>query len=176
MLDRRTLISAAAAAAATRAGAQTPAGLSFGPAEPFDFEGLSTLAKTLAAKPYEAAPRVAPDILQKIDYETHGKIRYRPDKALFADGPGQYPATFFHLGQYFQKPVRMHVVANGSARELLYSPDLFDMPADSIARKLPPNAGFAGFRFQESRDGHIGREGKPLDWRRNDWVAFLGAS
>ena len=29
--------------------------------------------------------------------------------------------------------------------------------------------GFAGFRFQEARSGH-------LDWRKNDWVAFLGAS
>jgi glucans biosynthesis protein len=43
------------------------------------------------------------------------------------------------------------------------------MPEDSVARGLPPDAGFAGFRFQENRKGE-------LDWRRNDWVAFLGAS
>jgi glucans biosynthesis protein len=43
------------------------------------------------------------------------------------------------------------------------------MPADSPARKLPDNSGFAGFRFQEARTGK-------LDWRKNDWVAFLGAS
>lgn len=176
MLDRRLFLSAIAAAAAAGADAKTSAGPALGPAEAFDFERLSTRAKDLAGRPYQPVPRVAPGILQKIDYETHGKIRYRPEKALFADGPGRFPATFFHLGQYFQKPVRMHVVAGGAAREILYSPDLFDMPEDSIARQLPPSAGFAGFRFQESRDGHIGREGKPLDWRRNDWVAFLGAS
>src|SRR6202012_3724696 len=45
----------------------------------------------------------------------------------------------------------------------------FDMPADSPAKALPKGAGFAGFRIQEPRDG-------PLDWRKNDWVAFLGAS
>ena len=39
---------------------------------------------------------------------------------------------------------------------------------DSIARKLPQGAGFAGLRIQEARDG-------ALDWRKNDWVAFLGA-
>jgi glucans biosynthesis protein len=33
---------------------------------------------------------------------------------------------------------------------------------------LPQGAGFAGLRVQEARDG-------ALDWRRNDWVAFLGA-
>ena len=40
---------------------------------------------------------------------------------------------------------------------------------DSPAHRLPDNSGFAGFRFQEARAGK-------LDWRKNDWVAFLGAS
>jgi periplasmic glucans biosynthesis protein len=98
---------------------------------------------------------------------------------LFGNGPGLFPVTFFHLGQYFQKSVRMHVVEGGQAREIVYEPTYFDMPAGSIARQLPENAGFAGFRFQESRKGHPsrgGRDGGGLDWRRNDWVAFLGAS
>ncbi len=43
------------------------------------------------------------------------------------------------------------------------------MPADSVARELPRGAGFAGIRIQEARDG-------ALDWKRNDWVAFLGAA
>jgi glucans biosynthesis protein len=42
------------------------------------------------------------------------------------------------------------------------------MPADSLARKLPEQSGFAGFRLQESRT-------RP-DWRTQDWMAFLGAS
>ena len=184
MIDRRTLLSATAvafAAPTSPALAQAKPALTYGPAEPFSFERLTETARGLAAKPYTAPPTVASEILRKIDYETHGKIRYRPEMALFANGPGQFPATFFHLGQYFMKPVRMHVVegANdgGRAREILYSADLFDMPADSIARQLPANAGFAGFRFQENRDGKtIGREGLPLDWKKNDWVAFLGAS
>src|SRR6185295_2786942 len=50
-----------------------------------------------------------------------------------------------------------------------YDPSYFDMPEDSIARQLPEGVGFAGFRFQEARDGR-------LDWQKNDWVAFLGAS
>ncbi len=46
------------------------------------------------------------------------------------------------------------------------------MPADSPGRQLPDGAGFAGFRLQESR---LGDQSK-LDWQKNDWVAFLGAS
>src|SRR5690606_32650193 len=40
--------------------------------------------------------------------------------------------------------------------------------ADSPARELPADAGFAGFRFQEWNAAK--------DWRTQDWVAFLGAS
>lgn len=70
----------------------------------------------------------------------------------------------------------MHVVSGGaghqSAREIIYDESYFDMPTDSPARQLPRGSGFAGFRFQESRLG----DQKKLDWRKNDWVAFLGAS
>jgi glucans biosynthesis protein len=38
-----------------------------------------------------------------------------------------------------------------------------------VARRLPEGSGFAGLRIQEPRTGG-------LDWRKNDWVAFLGAS
>jgi len=145
-----------------------PSGLEFGPAQPFSFDTLVEAARQRALRPYEPPYRPAPEIVRNIDYDAHGKIRFRAENALFADGPGVYPATFFHLGQFFQKQVRMHVVEEDEAREILYSPDYFDMPADSIARGLPPDSGFAGFRLQESR----ARD----DWKTQDWVAFLGAS
>lgn len=107
-------------------------------------------------------------MVQQIDYDAWGNIRYRPDHALFADGPSLYPVTFFHVGQFFQKSVKMHVLKQGVAREIFYSPDYFSMPKNSIARQLPENTGFAGFRLQESRNRS--------DWPTQNWVAFLGAS
>ncbi len=107
--------------------------------------------------------------MQKINYEEWGKIRYRSDHALFADGPGRFPVTFFHLGLFFQKAVDFHVIDGDQSRKIIYDQSYFDMPADSVARQLPQGAGFAGFRIQEARDG-------ALDWRKNDWVAFLGAA
>ena len=85
--------------------------------------------------------------------------------------------TFFHLGKYFRTPVHMYVLAarrrpDPPRSEILYDPDYFSMPADSPAQQLPRGAGFAGFRFQESRSG----DQQKLDWHTNDWVAFLGAS
>lgn len=182
MLQRRSLLTAASAAAALASlglpgTALAQAGLKLGQPTPFSFEGLIAQAKALAASPYAGVPPLPRDVLERIDYEAHGKIRFNTDYALFRDGPGIFPVTFFHLGRYFQVPVHMNVlekndVGDGFARELLYDPAYFDMPADSPGRELPKGAGFAGFRFQESR---LGNQQK-LDWKKNDWVAFLGAS
>ena len=37
----------------------------------------------------------------------------RPISPCGPMGPSEFPVTFFHLGRYFQKPVRMHVIENG---------------------------------------------------------------
>jgi glucans biosynthesis protein len=174
MIDRRLLLSGAGAMGALAAsGFRAPAlaaqGLKLGPATPFRFEALKQRARDMARNPYLAPLRPPAEVLQAIDYDAHGKIRFNTDLALWADGPSRYPVTFFHLGRFFQTPVRMHVVEGGSAREIIYDGAYFDMPADSPAKKLPANSGFAGFRLQEPRDGK-------LDWRKNDWTAFLGAS
>ncbi|WP_395666770.1 glucan biosynthesis protein [Methylocella sp.] len=170
--DRRTVLKAAAAlgfGAGAPGGAAALEGLKLGPARPFSFDLLKQTAKRMAGAPYVAPPRPAPEIVGKIDYEAWGKIAFDMDHALFAQGPGRFPVSFFHLGMFFQKAVEMNVVEGGQAREIVYDQSYFSMPADSIARKLPQGAGFAGLRVQEPKDG-------PLDWRRNDWVAFLGAA
>ena len=164
---------ATATAALAAQGFSAPAlaqqGLKMGAPSPFSFEELKKRAQDMARSPYVAPPSPSPEVLYQIDYDAHGKIRFKTDLALWANGPSEFPVTFFHMGRFFQKPVRMHAVEGGQAREIVYESDYFDMPADSPARKLPDNSGFAGFRFQEARTGK-------LDWKKNDWVAFLGAS
>jgi glucans biosynthesis protein len=174
MMDRRQFLSCAAATAGLAASgfsSRALAGQKLRVAEPtpFSFEALKRRARDMARSAYAPPRRPSPEILNQIDYDAHGKIKFKADYALWADGPSRFPVTFFHLGRYFQKPVRMHVVESGQAREIAYDDAYFDMPADSPAHKLPENSGFAGFRFQEARNGK-------LDWRKNDWVAFLGAS
>ncbi|MFT4192564.1 MAG: glucan biosynthesis protein D [Comamonas sp.] len=181
MQDRREFLSKASAGLALAAlglpaAALAQAGLELSPPAPFSFDRLIARARSLAARPYNSSNSLPKNVLERIDYEQHGKLKYKTDQALFRDGPGQFPVTFFHLGRFFQEPVHMHALVasdgNWFAREVLYDPAYFDMPADSPARQLPKGAGFAGFRFQESR---LGDQNK-LGWRQNDWVAFLGAS
>jgi glucans biosynthesis protein len=143
--------------------------LKLGEPRAFSFDLLKDMARQMASVAYGGPDRPAPDIVPKIDYEAWGKITFDTSHALFADGPGRFPVTFFHLGKFFQKAVAMHVVEGSEAREIIYDQSYFRMPEGSLARQLPQGVGFAGFRIQEPRDGK-------LDWRRNDWVAFLGAS
>src|ERR1700757_3535942 len=181
MIDRRTFIVSAGATATLaalgiRSSADPVPSLKFGDGKPFSFDGLIGRAKELASRPYEQGKGPSDDVLNKIDYDALSKIHFKPEYALFANGPGQYPITFFPLGLYSRTPVQMHVIDNtpsGSvAHEIIYDAAYFDMPADSPARRLSTGTGFAGFRFQESRLG----DQEKLDWHKNDWVAFLGAS
>jgi glucans biosynthesis protein len=170
-IDRRTLLKAAASlgllpAAAGLSFAANP--LKLGPPVPFSFDNLKAKARHMAKGPYIGPPRPEPGIVAKINYETWGKIKFNMDRALFAEGPGKFPVSFFHLGMFFPKAVEMYAVSQGSARQIIYEPSYFEMPDDSIAKRLLEGAGFAGLRVQEPRDG-------ALDWHKNDWVAFLGA-
>ena len=156
--------------AASPATALAQQGLKMGAPAPFSFEALKQRARRAWPRsPYVAPPRPSPEILQQIDYDAHGKIRFKTDLALWANGPSEFPVTFFHLGRFFQKPVRMHVVEGGQAREIVYDSDYFDMPADSPAREP---AGQFGLR----RLPLPGGPQRQARLAKNDWVAFLGAS
>jgi glucans biosynthesis protein len=170
-VSRRALLRALAGLTTgiAMAGTADAGGLNFGPPEPFSFDLLKQLAERLAGEPYREPPAPPPDVVAKIDYEEWGAIHFNTADALFATGPGRFPVTFFHLGRWFPKPVSIYAVDGGEARLVLYDPAYFVMPADSPARQLPLDTGFAGLRFQEAKDGG-------LDWHKNDWLAFLGAS
>jgi len=185
-LNRRhfTKLALAFAAASSLDPAQSaveqPPRLNYGPPEPFSHEDLIARARALAKSPYQAPPRPDPAIVQQIDYDAHGKLRYHKEAALWAQGPSPYPITFQHVGRYFPKTVKMHAVSGGKAREILFNPAYFMGGPDHIAAKLPaqPSA-FAGFWVQEDRAKTLFDQssGKRKDWKqREPWATFLGAS
>ncbi len=141
-----------------------PAGLEFGPARPFSFDGLRQQAQQLAAQPYQTPVIRHADLLDRIDYDAHLEIRSRPEAALWREGDGPYPVRFFHLGRLFPLPVKIHAVRAGTAREVRYSSRLFTFGKAEFAAALPDDIGFAGFRVLHSKT------------EERDWLAFLGAS
>ncbi len=167
--DRRDVL--AGALAGTVAGWTSPAlsastspsrSPALGRPEPFSFDRLKQRARTLSRSAY--APPKSPDetVLKGLDYGTFSQAVFKPDKALWRGVPGAQEVRLFPQGRFYAQPVAIHVLQDGLARQVLYSPDLFDMPADHPLRKLK-SAGFAGFRLM-SRGG------------QSDWLAYLGAS
>ncbi len=170
--SRRTILKGAAASA-LGAGLVSAAELAraltgveaseLGPALPFSFERLQQDARALSLQPFVKAVVPSPETLDEIDYDQYQKIRYRSDKALRLDRDGRVPVELFHLGHYAPEPVKMHVVEDGKAREVIYSASLFDIPNPHPARRLAPGAGFAGFRVMAAD-------------LKTDWFAAMGAS
>ncbi|HEX2724685.1 MAG TPA: glucan biosynthesis protein, partial [Beijerinckiaceae bacterium] len=62
-------------------------GLKLGPGFAFSFDRVKERARDLARAPYLPPQRAAAEVLDQIDYDAHGKIRFRTDLALWADGP-----------------------------------------------------------------------------------------
>ena len=147
-----------------RAAGPALAGLEFGPAQLFSFDGLRQQAQRLASQPYQPPVIREANILDRIDYDAHLEIQCRPEAALWRDGDGPYPVRFFHLGRLFPSPVKIHAVHAGTAREVRYSSHLFTFGKADFAAALPDDIGFAGFRVLHSRT------------EERDWLAFLGAA
>ncbi|HYZ25554.1 MAG TPA: glucan biosynthesis protein, partial [Geminicoccaceae bacterium] len=136
----------------------------FGPPQPFDFEWLKREAQLLAERPYEGPVIRHADILETIDYDTFQQIRFKPERALWAEGGAPFPVQFFHLGRYSKAPVGLYEVADGEAREIFYGTDYFTFGETGLDERLPGDLGFAGFRVM---DGH---------GLATDWLAYQGAS
>jgi glucans biosynthesis protein len=128
----------------------------------FSWEALQDWVAQLAKLPYQAPKPSNPELIGRIDFDTHQQIRYRADAAIRAAQDG-YPVQLFHVGKYFMEPVRIFLVQNGESREVLYTDQLFSYGKADFARTLSKDTGFAGFRV-------MAHEGGP------DWIAFLGAS
>lgn len=157
------LLAVPALAGARAAAPGWPTGAPLGPARPFSFDNLKAGARALAARPY--APPAAPPaaLVHAIDYDAFGAIAYKPAATLWGTLPGDHGVRCFPLGRYAPTPVAISVVSGGEARPLVYSPALFDAPADSPLKALGRAGGFAGFKVMNAD-------------AKTDWIAYLGAS
>ncbi|WP_152046431.1 glucan biosynthesis protein [Aureimonas psammosilenae] len=151
-----------AAAADVAASAAQGTSIRFKDPVPYSFERLVEETRQLAEKPYvPEVPRLG-DVIERIDYDQHQRLRYRRDQTLELND-GRAPLRFFYLGRYFKMPVGINIVEGDTSRQLIFDPKLFEIPSDSPATELPADIGFAGFRILEPNS-------------ERDWIAFLGAA
>jgi glucans biosynthesis protein len=139
---------------------------------PFSFDILTDLARAKAAEPYAEAPRPE-GFLGALDYDDYRLIRFRTDRARWADGDGPFHVHAFHTGWLFGEPVRLYEVTEAEdgaiARPMIFTTEDFEY-LNELADRVPEGAelpGVAGFRLNT-----------PLNHPRyfDELVSFLGAS
>ncbi|SHK45545.1 glucans biosynthesis protein [Marinobacter antarcticus] len=132
--------------------------------KPFSYAWLKGHARELAAQPYLSHEGELPQSLKQLSWDDYQAIRFRKDHALWADSESAFQVQLFHLGLYFQSPVIIHEVIDGTATTLRYNPDFFDYEGEQPLGDLPSNLGYAGFRLHYQTNFSL------------DLAAFLGAS
>ncbi|HEY1371857.1 MAG TPA: glucan biosynthesis protein D [Candidatus Binatia bacterium] len=137
------------------------AGESVAPAE--FFASLKGKARARAAAAYKPPRNMLTPPLAEMSWDRYQKIRFRPERSLWAGEERGFQARFFPPGRGYKEPVEIYELADGEARRVAFDPAMFDFRAAGFDA-LPKGLDFAGFRILFH-----------TDWQR-DVAAFLGAS
>ena len=154
-IDRRAMIAASGATLLLPGSALAQA------RERFSWEMVIARAQRLARQPYRETPHHPG--AHKVDYDALYKARFKEDRTIWGNLPGDTGVQLFPLSASAEQPVEIALVENGHAVPLRYDPTMFDAPADNAVQQLGPDAGYAGFRIMNAA-------------RNGDWLSFLGAS
>ena len=136
-------------------------------AQAFDFETVSSRARDLMAKAYQAPATSLPAELRDLDYDALHDIRFRPEHALWRADKLPFEVMFFHPGRNFQYPVRINTVDLGGVHRVDFDPTMFDYGRNNFDPDKFKQLGFAGFRihYPVNKPGY-----------KDEVMVFLGAS
>lgn len=133
---------------------------------PFSIETVASLAKKLAAEPFNP-PQPIPDFLTQMSYDDYRDIRFDPEQSLWRETGNNFQVQFIHSGLYYGHSVQINTLDAQGIRKVPFSPKLFTYGKNKFAEKIPADLGFAGFRLAYpfyKKDEH------------NHVIVFAGAS
>ncbi|MBB1397335.1 glucan biosynthesis protein G [Pseudoalteromonas sp. SG44-8] len=118
------------------------------------FAVVTARAKQLAAKDYVAAPVIAVDALNNINYQDYRAIRFRQDHAIWKD-ESLYEVQLFHPGFLYKNPIVINTVdADAKVKNLPFKTDYYryDGTAAPLEQEITAalgttQLGHAGFRL-----------------------------
>src|SRR5450830_1384506 len=92
----------------------------------FDFNDVAARAKALAGKSYKKPADRMPKEIKELSYEQSNGIHFKPERSYWRNEKLPFEMTFIHPGGGFIEPVKINEVVGGVAREIAFSPALFD--------------------------------------------------
>ncbi|MCA1777643.1 MAG: glucan biosynthesis protein [Loktanella sp.] len=165
-LSRRMFLGSSVATLALLSG--HPVAAQSGEGEDFSFDALTESARAAATDPYEE-PVVADDLFSSFDYDDYRMIRFRTERARWADTQGPWRLHAFHTGWLFGEPVSLFEIVDGKVVPMTFTTRDFEYLGE-LADRVPAETslpGVAGFRLN-------GPLNHPA--RYDEIVSFLGAS
>ncbi|MGF6098655.1 glucan biosynthesis protein G [Pseudomonas sp. 18175] len=112
----------------------------------FSLDDVSAKAKELAGQKYEAPRSNLPNEFREMKFGDYQKIRFRTEKAEWADQDTPFKLSFYHQGMHFDTPVKINEVTANSVNEIKYDPTRFDFGDVKFDPKATEQLGYAGFR------------------------------
>ena len=112
----------------------------------FSLDDVSAKAKELAGQKYEAQRSNLPNEFREMKFADYQKIRFRNEKAEWADQNTPFKLSFYHQGMHFDTPVKINEVTADSVHEIKYDPTRFDFGDVKFDPKATEQLGYAGFR------------------------------
>lgn len=135
-------------------------------AQTFGLRQVQAQAQALAKKPYQP-PAEVPAAAANIDRKTWSNIRYRRDHALWHSDHSRFQVEFFHAGSFYKSAVKINQITKHGVQPIAFSKAGFIYPEKDMAKTLPDNIGYAGFRLEYP----VNRPDK-----MDEVATFLGAS
>ncbi|MDB1108775.1 glucan biosynthesis protein G [Pseudomonas extremaustralis] len=112
----------------------------------FSLDDVSAKAKELAGQKYEAPRSNLPNEFREMKFADYQKIRFRNEKAEWADQNTPFKLSFYHQGMHFDTPVKINEVTADNVQEIKYDPSRFDFGDVKFDPKATEQLGYAGFR------------------------------
>ncbi|MCJ8204405.1 glucan biosynthesis protein G [Pseudomonas sp. RGM2987] len=112
----------------------------------FSLDDVSAKAQELAGQKYEAPRSNLPNEFREMKFADYQKIRFRTEKAEWADQKTPFRLSFYHQGMHFDTPVKINEITATNVEEIKYDPSRFDFADVKFDPKATEQLGYAGFR------------------------------
>ena len=103
---------------------------------------------------------------ENLDYDKFRQIEFRHDRALWAAAGLPFRVEFFHPGYIYHEPVHVNEFTPTHTQPIRFVQDFFNYHQLNIARQIPTDMGYAGFRV-------LNQLNAPDRW--DELGSFLGA-
>lgn len=112
----------------------------------FDFQTVIDKAGKMAGEPYQA-PQAIPKFMRELTYSQYQDIRFDPEKSLWRESVSRFQVMLIPPGLFYTHAVSINIVDSQGSHALPFRRDLFTYSDPALAKRVPPDLGYAGFKL-----------------------------